>query len=325
MGDQPGGRLGGQLDATRADAMLRRPAVDPEVPRTDRDLLTRPGALLTPASRDRPQQRRDYLPADRGQRLATVDGAAIGLTGAMMIALFGTAPLAVGVLALQGASAWMSASSHYALLLAEAIAIVTAVVFGVRIALFGQPGGRVPAEVAARTHHGRYLTDADFDRRSRALLRRAQDAIDTVTSAQVCRDGLLDQSGTSMALAAQEWDVAVALREQSRLRARRGELSETASGPATAALLDRHAEAARLAEASITSRVEALERYAAEVRLTDAAYSDWNEATQLTELHSQHLDMLARTAADEHGIADIEAMSQQARAVRLAFTDVPGL
>ncbi len=319
MSDHAGGR------DTRADAMLRRPAVDPAVPQPDRDLLTARRALLTPASRDRPAPRRDYLPADPGQRLATVDGAAAGLTGAMVIAIFGTTPLAVGVLALQGASAWESASSHYALLLAEVIAVVTIVVFGIRVAMFGQPNGRVPAEVAARTHHGRYLTDDDFDGPARVLLRRVQDAIDAVTSAQVCQDGLLDQSATNVALAAQEWDIAVALHDQARLRAKRAELSETTAGPATAAVLDRHYQAAQLAEASITDRVAALERYAAEIRLADAAYGDWRQAARLAELSAQHLDMLARTAADEHGIAEIEAMSQQARAVRLAFTHPPGL
>jgi hypothetical protein len=34
--------------------------------------------------------------------------------------------------------------------------------------------------------------------------------------------------------------------------------------------------------------------------------------------------MLARTAADEHGIAEIEAMAQQARAIRLALRQRPG-
>jgi hypothetical protein len=307
------------------DAMLRRPAVDPAVPKADRDLLTTEGALLTPARRDRPVRRRDYLPTDRGQRLATVDGAATGLTGAMMIAIFGTTPLAVGVLALRGASQWESASSHYALLLAEAIAIVTVVILGIRIALFGHPNGRVPAEVAARTQHGRYLTDDDFDGPARVLLRRVQDAIDAVTGAQVCQDGLVDQSATSIALATQEWDIAVALREQARLRARRAELSEASSGPAIAALLNRHSVAAQLAEASIAARVSALERYAGEIGRADAAYRDWQQAAGLAELGRQHLDMLARTAADELGIAELEGMSEQARAVRVAFGDRPAL
>jgi hypothetical protein len=323
MGDRDVDRPGSR-HAAWAGVRLRRPAVDPAIPAAERALLTAPGTRLTPACQGKPPRRRDYLPQDPGRRLATVDGAAIGLTGAMMIAVFGTTPLAVGVLGFQAATTWESASSHYALLVAEIIAIITVVVSGVRVVLFGQPTGRVPAEVAARTHHGRYLTDHDFGPRHRALLRRAQDAIDTVTSSQVCRDDLLDRAAVSTALAGQEWDIAVALREQARLRARRAELVTASAGPSTAALLRRQAQAARLAESSVAARVGALERFAAEVRETDAVYLDWQQAARLAELHGQHVDMLSRTAADEHGIADIEAMAQQARAVRLAFREPPG-
>ena len=323
MGDRDAGRPGSRR-LSRADARLRRPAVDPGIPRADRMLLTDPGTPLTPACQRRPALRRDYLPREPRRRLATVDGAAIGLTGAMMIAVFGTVPLAVGVLALQDAATWETASSHYALLLAEVIAIITVVIFGFRVALFGQPTGKVPAEVAARTHHGRYLTDQDFDVASRVLLRRAQDAIDAVTSSAVCREDLLDQAAVSAALAGQEWDVAVALREQDRLRTRRAGLRPTDAGPATAALLGRQEEAAHLAESSITARVEALERYAEEVRAADGAYRDWQQAAMLAELHGQHLDALARGAAHEQGIAEIDAMAQQARAVHDAFTEPPG-
>jgi hypothetical protein len=126
------------------------------------------------------------------------------------------------------------------------------------------------------------------------------------------------------ALAAQEWDIAQALREHARLRARRSELPATSAGPVTAGLLDRQSQAAYLADVSVAGRVAALERYAAEVREADAAYRDWEQAAALGELSGQHLDMLARTAADEHGVAEIEAMSQQARAVRLALRELPG-
>lgn len=313
MGDQDGPGF--------ADASLRRPAVDPAIPRADRALLTAGGALLTPARQARPPRRRDYLPRDRARRLATVDGAATGLTSAMMIAIFGTTPLAVGVLAQQATTAWESASSHYALLLAEIIAVITVVIFSARVARFGQLDGRVPADEAARTYHGRYLTDQDFDAPARVLLRRAQDAIAAVTSSEVCRADLLDQAAVDTALAGQEWDIAVTLREQARLRTLRAELSADNPGPAAAALLDRQHETASLAEASIAARIEALERYAAEVRQTDDAYQDWQQAAALAGLHGQHLDLLARTAADEHGIAEIEAMSDQARAVRLALRE----
>ena len=244
MGDRDVDRLGSQR-VSWADARLRRPVVDPAIPPADRGLLTDPGTQLTPACRDRPARRRDYLPRDPGRRLATVDGAAMGLTGAMMIAVFGTAPLAVGVLGLQAATPWESASSHYALLVAEIITIITIVVFGFRVALFGQPTGKVPAEVAARTHHGRYLTDHDFGEPDRRLLRRAQDAIDAVTSSHVCRADVLDRAAVGAFLAGQEWDIAVALREQARLRARRAELAKTGTGPAAAAHLAGQAQVAQ--------------------------------------------------------------------------------
>jgi hypothetical protein len=44
----------------------------------------------------------------------------------------------------------------------------------------------------------------------------------------------------------------------------------------------------------------------------------------LADLHDQHLDMLARTAADEHAIAEIDRLSEQARAVRRALRQPRG-
>ena len=340
-----------QRDALWADASLRRPVVDPGIPRPDRDLLAARGALLPPASQDRPARHRYFLPTEPVRRLTTIDGTVTGLTAAGLTALFGTTPLAVGVLIFQGPASWETASNHFALLAAGIIALVTTVILGVRVVWFGQPSGRTPAETAARTHHGRYLTGADFDARSRVLLRRAQDAIDAVTSSLVCRDDLLDRHATSAALASQEWDVAVGLREQAQLRARRAELRARRAelrarraelragraelragraewpagraGPQAAALLSQQDRAAQLAEASTIRRVEALERYAAEVGAADSAYRDGKQSAALAELNDRHLDMLARTAADEHGIAEIDRLAAQARAVRRVLGEPP--
>ncbi len=313
-------------DALWADASLRRPALDPGIPRRDRDLLAARGALLPPAAQERPPRRRYYLPTEPGRRLAAIDGTVTGLTAAGLTALFGTTPLAIGVLIFQGPAGWETASNRFALLAAGIIAMVTTVILGVRVVRFGQPSGRTPAETAARTHHGRYLTGADFDARSRVLLRRAQDAIDAVTSSLVCRDDLLDRHAASAALASREWDIAVALREQAQLWARRAELGAGragSAGPRTAALLSEQDRAAQLAEASTVRHVEALERYAAEVGAADSAYRDRWQSTALAELTGRHLDMLARTAADEHGIAEIDRLAAQARAVRRALDEPP--
>jgi hypothetical protein len=312
-----------QRDAGQADATLRRAAVDPDIPAPERALLTAPGALLTPASRARPARYLDYLPADPGLRDTTVDGAVVGMTAAAFTAVGGATPLAIGTLVFQDPAGWQSAWSRYGLLLAGLLAVLTAAFLVTRIIRHGHPDGRAPAEVAARTHHGRYLTAADFDARSRRLLRRAQDAVDAVTSAAVYRADLIDRAATGLALAGQEWDIAVALREQATLRAARAGLAAAPQGPRAAAALGDQDRAARLAEDSITDRIARLERYAAEVGQADAAYRDWTRAAALAESGRRHLDMLARTAADEHGIAEIEDMARQARAVRRAFGGPP--
>jgi len=214
-----------------ADATLRRPAVDPGIPDAGRALLTAHSALLTPAGQDRPARRRDYLPTDPAKRLQTAGAAVLGMTSAMITAVSGAVPLAVGTLVLQDPTSWEYTSNRYSLLLAQLIAIVTAVVLGVRIARFGQPNGRLPASQAARTYHGRYLTGADFDARSRVLLRRAQDAIDSVLSSEVCAADLLDHAAARAALASQEWEIAVALREQARLREQAGAIQSVLREP----------------------------------------------------------------------------------------------
>jgi hypothetical protein len=309
------------VDDQYADATLLRPAVDPTIPRRARDLLTRRGAVLHPASGPRPARSRGLLPTQPERREATVYDAVTGITAALFVAVAGASPWAVGVLIFQDPAGWQSATGRYALLVAEIIVAVTAAVLGTRMARFGQARAGDPATAAARAYHGRYLTSGDFDPPARVLLRRAQDAIDTVNSAEVSRAGLLDEVSVSAALAAQEWEIALALRDQAGLRAKRAGLTGLAPGTPAAELLEQHRHAARTAEQSVATRIRALERYAAEVRVADATYRNWRQHAAVTELSGPHLDMLARTAADEHGIAALRAMTRQARAVQQAIRE----
>ncbi|MGH3170946.1 MAG: hypothetical protein ACRDN0_34380, partial [Trebonia sp.] len=282
-----------QGDAAWGDVPLSRPAVDPAVPRAARALLCAEGTPLTPASQPRPSRHRPvFLPQQPERRLLAVDHAVTGLTAAMAVAVTGSAPWAFGVLVFADPAGWQSATGHYALLLSELIVAVTMIVFVTRAALAGEDGrGRA----AARAYHGRYLTGADLDAPARVLLRRAQDAADDVRSAAVSRAGLLDEVAADAALAAQEWDIALALREQARLRLRRAEAGDPVPGTAAAELLARHRDSARAAEASITRRVDALEHYAAEVRAADSAYRQRLQHAAIADLSAPHLDMLART------------------------------
>jgi hypothetical protein len=307
------------VDDQHSDASLLRPAVEPTVPRAARALLTGQGA--------RPPGL-DLLPQEPERRLATVHGAATGLTAGMVVAVTGATPWAIGLLIFQGAVSWQSATGRWALLLMEMIVALTAVVFGTQVARFGQARARYTAAAARSRYRGRYLTGEDLDAPARMLLRRAQDAVDTVMDAVVTEAGLLDEA---TALAAQEWDIAVSLRDQARLRARRAEITRstglttpdggpTPNTPATA-LLRQHLDAALAAERSVTERVVTLERYAAEVRQADAAYGNWRAHARLAELTGPHLNLLARTAADSHGIAELAEMTERARVIRSTFNE----
>ena len=125
--------------------------------------------------------------------------------------------LTAGFLAVVGAAPWVTgwlmrtrpphaeaSAEHWVLYAALLAAIVTVVVTSFRIAMYTS-GPESSARETARLYQDRYLTDADLDVSSRVLLRRAQDAIDTITASQVCRGGVLDTPAIHSVLAEQEW------------------------------------------------------------------------------------------------------------------------
>lgn len=69
-----------------------------------------------------------------------------------------------------------------------------------------------------------------------------------------------------------------------------------------------------LATRFTTSRIEALERYAEELAAADAARRDWEHAMKVSGHNDKYLDLLARTAADEHAITQITNLTEQAAA-----------
>ena len=203
MGDEPvehdprDGEAARREDSTAwQDATLRRPALDPAIPRAARDLLRARRDVLTPAPPGS-HGRLGLLPARPEGSEATVSNAVAGLTTVLFVAIAGATPWAVGAQVFQQPVSWQSAAGRYGLLLAELIIAVTAVAFGSRVARFGELRVEDEAVAAARTYRGRYLTGADLDARARVLLRRAQDAINAINAAAIVRDDLLDELSTS--------------------------------------------------------------------------------------------------------------------------------
>jgi hypothetical protein len=119
-----------------------------------------------------------------------------------------------------------------------------------------------------------------------------------------------------------EWEIAIALRDNTELRAAHASSGSAGRpGPMTAAVLASHNHALKLAQDAAASRVSALERYAAQVESADAAQRDWQGALKISGLNDKYLDLVARTAADEHAITEIADLTEQAPAAVQAFHD----
>src|SRR5277367_3318753 len=85
------------------------------------------------------------------------DDAVTGISTALFVAVAGASPWAFGVLIFQHPTGWQTAAGLYALLLAQAIVAVTAVVVGTGVVRSRAQRGRVSAVSAARAAPGRDL------------------------------------------------------------------------------------------------------------------------------------------------------------------------
>ena len=169
---------------------------------------------------------------------------------------------------------------------------------------------------------GEVIEPTALDEPASTLLLRGQRAITAVLRSDVYANNLLEHTVGEKMLRRHEWEIATALRDISRLRAEI-EQNTTAGmpGPRTAAVLDSHRHALALAMNATTSRIEALERYAEQLSVADAAMRDSEQAQKVSGSNDQYLDLVARTAADEQAIAEITALTEQAATAAEAFQD----
>jgi hypothetical protein len=173
-----------------------------------------------------------------------------------------------------------------------------------------------------RRASSRLIEPSSLDDSGRQLLRRAQLAIGAILGSEACTADLLDRAAAQTALNRHEWEIAATLREIAALRAESGaSLPAVSPGPMTDAVLESHRRALALAQQATTARVCALERCAAQVRVTDAARLDWQSALKIAGLNDRYLDLLARTAADDQAIAEISTLTEQASAADEAFRE----
>lgn len=185
------------------------------------------------------------------------------------------------------------------------------VAFGVLLARCGQ--GRAGA--LARRLHGSYVVPGDLDNATAALLGRVQRAIQVVLTAEVIKEGLLDDLRNAVMLPAQEWEVAQILREISRLSEEQRIARQAGRNAELAQVMGPQAKALKLATASVTERIEAIERYAEQVKAADRALLQWKTLQRLADNNDAYGELLARTVRDELAIAEIDGLTDDARQV----------
>jgi len=155
----------------------------------------------------------------------------------------------------------------------------------------------------------------------RKLLARAQRAISTIVTSSVYA-GELRPIVAEPVLRRHEWEIALALREITELLL---DLVKTyadgAAGPMTTAVLVSQNRAISIARDATTARVLALELLAAQVAAAEAARRDWETAHRAAANNDKYLDLVARTAADQHATVEITGLADQAAEASQAFRE----
>lgn len=177
---------------------------------------------------------------------------------------------------------------------------------------------------AARDYHGRYLLPADFDRPAAQLLLRAQQAVDAVLGSETHRAGLLDDIDNTVVLPRQEWEIAWALAEHTKLRRERRAQRPERLTPRVRALLEPQRRAMDLSVRAITERIEALETYARRASDADDAYHEWQVVERLPEQNARYRDLLARTVGHDLARDEIERLADDAQRAESVLRDSVG-
>jgi hypothetical protein len=184
------------------------------------------------------------------------------------------------------------------------------------------PRQRRHADRELRRHPDQVIFPHSLDVPARLMLARAQQAIDIILGSDVRAAGMLEAD--ELALRRHEWDIACAARELTQVRTLPA--PEQEAGAMTAGVLQAQQRAVELAEEATQRRVGALERYAGQVAAADSARRDWESALQATSRdwqsahqlagqNDRYLDLLARTAADDIAVTEIDDLAQRTAAV----------
>ncbi|MEV0383577.1 hypothetical protein [Nonomuraea sp. NPDC050643] len=266
--------------------------VDPGVPPEDAQLLGQSRQVLL-------KMRRGWVPEPR----RSITGTHYRVTAAFgTVALFG---LLLGVGAL---------GRPLGLLMLVLLGIPLMIVLFVRNDLPEEEHDAYERSVyeQLRWYEGRYILTEDLDESAGRLLARAQHAIDTVTHSRVNAEGLLDDVRNAVMLPAQEWEIARLLAKLSALRTQHRETVSQGLTPEVEAVAEPLARALDSSEDAVLARVEALERYAANVTDAERAFVARRQIEELRGRLHQYEELVAETGADTFAVPELERLAHDA-------------
>lgn len=172
--------------------------------------------------------------------------------------------------------------------------------------------------IAAAQQH--LVHPKDLTAGAQELLARAQRAMTAVLDSKVHREQWLDAQRNEAAFPRQEWAIAQDLRNYSRVARKDQRAPQETDNSTVAELLTSRRRVLATSLHGIERRVAALEAYASQVAEADARYAEVREIERLTAGSDELLDLLARTAADDLAVAEIDALTDEAAVVASTFT-----
>lgn len=173
----------------------------------------------------------------------------------------------------------------------------------------------------AYEHAGRYVLPEDLDYPCQVLLRRAQNATDTILASEVHRAGLIDTIDNRVTLPEEVWQIARRLAKLSAMHYEHGRIVPKNVPQGLAEAFQPYTTALDTAWTSLSQRVRHLEEYALQVLRADDIFRAHRRLEVLIQRTPDYQRLIADTVRDDLARQQIERLSDQARHVRKLFEE----
>lgn len=173
----------------------------------------------------------------------------------------------------------------------------------------------------AREHAARYILPEDLDYPCQMLLRRAQNAVETILNSRVHRDGLIDTIDNQVTLPEEVWQIGQRLRRLSSMHAEQGRIIPRELPPGMENAFKPYTKALDAAWTSLSRRVRHLESYAKQVLKADKVYQTHRRLEALAAKTPEYQQLIADTVRDELAQERIRELADQAAHVRKLFEE----